>query len=66
LGLGPIALAFCAASNKNHHAAIAELLAKHGRDQFAAAWLRDYRRLDWAAELLNAPLAALQNNSRAP
>ena len=63
LGLGPIALAFCAASNKDHHAAMAELLAKHGPDHFAVAWLREYHGLDWAAELLNAPLAALSGNT---
>ncbi|MEO3431890.1 conjugal transfer protein TrbE [Inquilinus sp. CAU 1745] len=51
LGLGEVALAFTAASSKTHHAAIAETLAEHGRDGFAAAWLRR-RGLDWAVELL--------------
>jgi type IV secretion system protein VirB4 len=50
LGLGPVALAFTAASSKTDQAAIAELLAKHGRDGFPAAWLR-HRGLDWAADL---------------
>jgi type IV secretion system protein VirB4 len=50
LGLGPVALAFTAASSKSDQVAIADLLAKHGRDGFAAAWLR-HRGLDWAADL---------------
>ena len=66
LGLGPIALAFCAASNKSHHAAIAELLGKHGSVEFASAWLRDHCGLDWAADLLNAPLGALNEDAVAP
>src|SRR3546814_7160610 len=40
LGLGDVALAFAAASSKTDQAGIAELLAEHGRDGFAAAWLR--------------------------
>ena len=50
LGLGPVALAFTAASSKTDQIAIADLFAKHGRDGFAAAWLR-HRGLDWAADL---------------
>ncbi len=53
LGLGPIALAFCAASSKTDQADIAEILAAHGPDGFAAAWLRR-RGLPWAADLLPA------------
>jgi type IV secretion system protein VirB4 len=56
LGLGPVALAFTAASSKTDQAAIADLLARHGRDGFAAAWLR-HKRLDWAVELLAAPVS---------
>ena len=52
LGLGEVALAFCAASSKTDQALIAKVLAEHGRDGFAAAWLRR-RGLDWAAELLD-------------
>ena len=52
LGLGDVALAFTAASSKTDQARIAELLAEHGRDGFAAAWLRT-RGLDWAADLLS-------------
>jgi len=51
LGLGEVALAFTAASSKSDHAAIDETLAEHGRDGFAAAWLRR-RGLDWAVDLL--------------
>jgi len=51
LGLGPVALAFCAASGKADHAAIERVLTGQGRADFAAAWLRE-RRLDWAADLI--------------
>ncbi|MBH5385002.1 conjugal transfer protein TrbE [Bradyrhizobium diversitatis] len=51
LGLGPIALAFCAASSKADHAAIERLLAEHGRHDFTAAWLADHELL-WAADLI--------------
>src|SRR6185312_3141083 len=40
LGLGDVALAFCAASSKADHAAIAEVLAEVGPDGFTTAWLR--------------------------
>jgi type IV secretion system protein VirB4 len=49
--LSEVALAFAAASSKTDQAAIAETLAAHGRDQFAASWLRR-RGLDWAADML--------------
>lgn len=51
LGLGPVALAFCAASAKTDHAAMEKVLAEHGREDFAAAWLREHR-LGWAADLI--------------
>jgi type IV secretion system protein VirB4 len=51
LGLGPVALAFAAASSKADQAAIGEVLAAHGAEGFAAAWLRR-RGLPWAADLL--------------
>ena len=54
LGLGEVALAFTAASSKTDQAAITDMLAEHGRDGFAAAWLAR-RGLDWAVELLGAP-----------
>jgi type IV secretion system protein VirB4 len=56
LGLGQIALAFCAASAKSDQAAIAEIMQKHGPTGFAAAWLRR-RGVDWAADLLEQRLA---------
>ena len=54
LGLGPVALAFCAASSKADQAAIGEVLTAHGPEGFAAAWLRR-RGLPWAADLLGGP-----------
>ncbi|MCX7586305.1 conjugal transfer protein TrbE [Phenylobacterium sp. 58.2.17] len=51
LGLGDIALAFCAASSKSDQLAISSLLEAHGVAGFPAAWLR-HRGLDWAAEWL--------------
>jgi type IV secretion system protein VirB4 len=51
LGLGPVALAFCAASSKTDHAAIERLLAERGREAFARAWLTE-RDLAWAADLI--------------
>jgi type IV secretion system protein VirB4 len=51
LGLGPVALAFCAASSKADHAAIERVVAESGRENFAAAWLAD-RGLTWAAFLI--------------
>ena len=56
LGLGPVALAFCAASSKADQALIAKLLAQHGPAGFAPAWLRA-KGLGWAAELLPAASA---------
>ena len=53
LGLGEVALAFAAASSKTDQRRIAELIARRGRDGFAAAWLRE-RGVDWAADLLPA------------
>lgn len=51
LGLGPIALAFCAASSKADHAAIERLMSEHRGNAFVEAWLTDHS-LAWAAELL--------------
>ena len=58
LGLGEVALAFTAASSKSDQVRMGELIAAHGRQQFAAAWLRR-RGLPWAADLLgNLEIAA--------
>ena len=54
LGLSEVALAFAAASSKTDQAAIAEALAAHGREGFAAAWLRG-KGLGWAADMLVNP-----------
>jgi len=51
LGLGDVALALCAASSKTDQAAIARIMAEHGRDEFLSAWLR-HRDVAWAADLI--------------
>ncbi len=51
LGLSEVALALCAASSKIDQAAIARIVAEHGRDGFLAAWLR-HRGVGWAADLI--------------
>lgn len=53
LGLGAVALAFCAAAGRADQTAMDEVLAGDGRQDFAAAWLR-WRGLPWAADLLDA------------
>ncbi len=53
LDLGPVALAFAAASTKQDHALMDELIAAHGEEEFADSWLRA-KDLDWAAELIAA------------
>ncbi len=61
LGLGPVALAFCAASSKADHAAIERVLAETGRETFTPTWLAD-RDLLWAADLIPA-LTNLETSS---
>jgi type IV secretion system protein VirB4 len=51
LGLGPVALAFAAASSRSDLNAIAALVERNGPENFAAAWLR-HRGLGWAADLI--------------
>ena len=51
LGLGEVALAFTATSSKDDQAAITRLIAEHGQDGFAAAWLKE-RGAAWAAEII--------------
>ncbi|PHR19471.1 MAG: conjugal transfer protein TrbE [Sphingopyxis sp.] len=51
LGLGPIALALCGASDPATQKHIDALIANYGPDQFAAKFL-SVRGLEWAAELL--------------
>src|SRR5581483_1205264 len=56
LGLGPVALAFTAASSRTDQAAIAALMEDLGPAGFAAAWLT-HRGLPWAARLVAPPAA---------
>ncbi|MBB2169691.1 conjugal transfer protein TrbE [Gluconacetobacter aggeris] len=51
LGLGPVALALCAASGKDDHRLIDEVLAEHGRSGFLPAWFAA-RGVAWVADLL--------------
>ena len=51
LDLGPVALAFAAASGPTDHRLIDEIIRAHGADGFAPAWL-DARGLEWAADLI--------------
>ncbi|WP_257169676.1 conjugal transfer protein TrbE [Bradyrhizobium sp. SRS-191] len=51
LGLGEIALAFVAASSKADQAAVSEVCATAGKEEFASGWLR-YRNAGWAADLI--------------
>lgn len=51
LGLGPVALAFAAASSQEDQRAMDAVLADVGPEAFPAAWLR-HAGLDWAAHLL--------------
>jgi type IV secretion system protein VirB4 len=52
LGLGPVALALCGASDPATQARIDALIADHGRDAFASRFLAD-AGLEWAADLLS-------------
>lgn len=52
LGLGPIALAFCAASDPASQRRIDRVLAQHGPRGFARFWL-EACGLDWAASALD-------------
>jgi type IV secretion system protein TrbE len=51
LGLGPIALALCGASDPAAQKRIDAILAEHGMADFGRAFLGD-ASLDWAADLL--------------
>ena len=51
LGLGPIALAFCAASTKADHADIERVIAEFGHEGFVRGWLAAHDLL-WAADLI--------------
>ena len=51
LGLGPVALAFCAASSKADHADIERVIAEFGHEGFVHGWLAAHDLL-WAADLI--------------
>lgn len=51
LGLGPMALALCGASDPASQTLIDTILAEHSREAFAAEFL-NARGLDWAADIL--------------
>jgi len=55
LGLGPMALAFAAASQRSDLNAISAVVEAHGPEQFAEHWLR-HRGLGWAADLVAADM----------
>jgi type IV secretion/conjugal transfer VirB4 family ATPase len=52
LGLGPVALAVCGASDPASQTLIDTILSEHDREDFASRFL-SARGLDWAAELLS-------------
>ncbi len=64
LDLGPVALAFAGAGTPADQRAIDAVLAEHGREGFAAGWLR-HRGLDWAAELID-PVATSESLNPIP
>ncbi|PHR54950.1 MAG: conjugal transfer protein TrbE [Robiginitomaculum sp.] len=51
LGLGPVALAFCASASKDDQEQMNIILKNGGKDQFASQWLSAHG-LHWAANLL--------------
>lgn len=59
---GPVTLAFVAASTKQDHALMDELLAAHGEEAFADYWLRA-RGLEWAAELIAQPTSQVSQET---
>lgn len=62
LGLGPVALAFAAASSRSDLNAISTIVEAHGAAGFAAAWLR-HRGLNWAADLVRRPASTFTPQS---
>src|SRR6266403_1254302 len=51
LGLGEVALAFTVASSKSDQTLIEQVLAEHGRENFAPGWLKA-RDVAWATDLI--------------
>ncbi len=52
LGLGDVAMAFCAVSSKSHHALVDQVIVSAGREHFLEAWLGECG-LGWAADLVS-------------
>ena len=52
LGLGDVAMAFCAVSSKSHHALVDQVIASAGREHFLEAWLGECG-LGWAVDLVS-------------
>jgi type IV secretion system protein VirB4 len=63
LGLGPVALSLCGASDATAQKLIDDLLAEHGAKDFAASFLKAHG-LDWAAALVRdfTPATEAQNH----
>ncbi|MBU6298976.1 MAG: conjugal transfer protein TrbE [Alphaproteobacteria bacterium] len=60
LGLGPVALALCGASDPESQVLIGQILSEHGAADFAARFL-EVRGVDWAVPLLQRfPLKPLE------
>jgi type IV secretion/conjugal transfer VirB4 family ATPase len=51
LGLGPLALAYCAVSSKEEQTTIKQLLADHGKEGFNANWL-EFKNFSWVKDIL--------------
>jgi type IV secretion system protein TrbE len=51
LGLGELALAFCAAGSPQDQARITKVLSEHDRERFAAAYLKERGLAHWAERL---------------
>lgn len=52
LGLGPVSLAYCAATSKEDQNAIKRIIRESGKDHFNIEWL-NYKGLSWATEFFN-------------
>jgi type IV secretion/conjugal transfer VirB4 family ATPase len=63
LGLGPIALALCGASDPDSQKRIDAVLAEHGQAEFAARFLIQ-AGLEWAADLLGRHTAARPSDDK--
>jgi type IV secretion/conjugal transfer VirB4 family ATPase len=64
LGLGPLALAFCAAGSPQDHARIDQVLREHGRAGFTAAYLSQCGLAQWAEALSNYATPERNDNAQ--